>query len=410
VANSSGGKYQSLLAAFQLRQKPISKRALAKAKRIDDALWEQFARTHPGPKQQGGGLTKTVDSAPKRIEPATAAEQPEATYAAAKPPTVPQILMAECEYVSRRAPGSITEGLAEFLYENQARLWPHLKGEIIPRPEWYRSKPVEPIPEGSWGYRAKKVERSSDLTGDHAIKLYDSVAFAMRQHGAIMSAHVVILWESFGVHDHEIATRLLSEHLNQAKKWTAVGKCGEPRRRRRERTGEGFDFRLVYVHENAKQRGFHTHILCTVPRYAAKAFEAWSGKTLGRLARHDCFGRSVRVVSPRASNEDAAIVRGWNWFRYICKQLRQGYGLGPVDEPPTSLRTILKVWPYRVAQPVTCAQLVGGSQDIWTKAQKEAGYVSRLRHDNLDSIYDGNEMAEWRCRQRLAEFGPLNLG
>jgi len=233
----------------------------------------------------------------------------------------------------------------------------------------------------------------------------------MWQHGAIMNAHAIILWETMHVHNHETAARLLSEYLNQAKKWATVGKRGEPRQRRRERTGQGFDFRFVYVHENAMQRGFHTHILCTVPRDAAKAFETWSRKTLGRLARHQEDRRTVRVVPSRGRGEDAAVARCWNWFRYMTKQLNPRAGLGFIDEPPQSLRTILKVWPYREAQPVTCAKLVGGSHDIWTNAQKEEGFVSRLRSSSdLSTIYDGGEMDEWHSRQRLAQFGPLNLG
>ena len=89
--------------------------------------------------------------------------------------------------------------------------------------------------------------------------LYDAIAFAMWQNGVIMNAHVIILWETMHVHNHEAAARLLSDYLNQAKKWAAVGKLGESRQRRRERTGKDFDFRFVYVHENATQRGFHTH-------------------------------------------------------------------------------------------------------------------------------------------------------
>ena len=150
----------------------------------------------------------------------------------------------------------------------------------------------------------------------------------MWQHGAIMNAHVIILWETMHVFDHEAAARHLSEYLNQAKKWAAVGKRGEPRQRRRERTGQGFDFRYVYVHENGTQIGFHTHILCTVPRDAAKAFETWSRKTLSRLARHQGDGRTVRVVPSRAQSEDAAVGRCWNWFRYMTKQLNPSVRLG----------------------------------------------------------------------------------
>jgi hypothetical protein len=86
-----------------------------------------------------------------------------------------------------------------------------------------------------------------------------------------------------------------------------VGTLGEPRQRRRERTSQGFTFRFVYVHENATQRGFHTHILCTVPWSLAKDFSAWSMRTLARLARHHGDERTVRVVARYARDEGVAV-------------------------------------------------------------------------------------------------------
>jgi len=262
-------------------------------------------------------------------------------------------------------------------------------------PKGYRPPATLADIRSAFGLGPPKPTRSSDLRLE-VVRVYTAIAFAMRQHGAVMNTHVVIMWETLHVHDHGRATKILAEYLNQAKKWGAVGKVGEPRRRRRERTGAGFDFRYVYIHENATQMGFHTHILCTVPRDAAKAFEAWSRKTLARLARHCGDGRTVRVVPSKAKTDAAAVSRCWNWFRYISKQLGPNAGWGRAGEAPRPLREILKVWPYRTARPVTCAQLAGGSRDIWTKAQQEAGFESRLHCGDLSEIYAGRELDEWR--------------
>jgi len=251
-----------------------------------------------------------------------------------------------------------------------------------------------------------KKLRSSDLTADDAVKIYEAISFAMAEHGAVMTSHVVILWDTYRVRSHEQATDLLSEYLNQARKWARVGTPGQSRERRRQRTGEGFDFRFVYVHENGTQRGFHTHILCTVPRSAAKAFEAWTKAILARLTRYRGDGRSVRVVSSLARNEQSAVARGWNWFRYISKQLSPEAGIGRIDERPKPLREILKVWPYRTALPISCMKRVGGSKDIWTKAQRDAGFRSDLKCRDVGGIFSGHEMDEHRQQVVMRELLP----
>ena len=96
-----------------------------------------------------------------------------------------------------------------------------------------------------------------------------------------------------------------------------------------------------------------------------------SRKTLARLARHRGDGRTVRVVASNARDEGVAVARS--------KEFDPNVGFGRVDEKDRPLREILKVWPYRTARPVACAQMVGGSRDIWTKAQRAAGFQSELQ-------------------------------
>ena len=381
-----------MLAALRRPRPPTPKRALQRLERLRRAWPERFSAQPTAAPLQSSGKPASEDATGTDIAVELADNHATNVPAPGKAVSLDQ---AHCPPV----PGTLAAGIREYLYENQRAIWPHLKGDSISKPWWYETRSPA-VNDGINPFAPKRRSaRSPDLRADEVVRLYNAIAFAMWQHGMVMSAHVIILWETLHVYEHERATELLSEYLNEAKKWAAVGTTGVPRRRRRQRTGEGFEFRYVYVHENATQRGFHTHILCTVPRSAAKAFAAWSQHALARLARHRGDGRTVRVVASNAKTEEAAVGRCWNWFRYISKQLRPAAGWGFIDEPPRSLRLILKVWPYRIALPVTCAQLVGGSRDIWMKAQEEAGFKSQLVWgDDLDQIYSGRELNEWRDR------------
>jgi hypothetical protein len=393
AANPRGGTYQRLLAALRKREPAIPKRALRRMehkRRAHSAAFGERRSELLGVTQPESELTAT-----------------DATIFDLRDPPPQEQNQSDLMLTGAlEAPASTLEvELGWWVYENQRKLWPHLKGEVIPKPPGWEAPP--PLIAVNPFAPVRRPARSSDLTADAAVRLYNAIAFGMWRHGAIMNVHVVILWETLRVHEHERAAKILSEYLNQAKKGAAVGTPGAPRQRRRGRTGEGFEFRYVYVHENATQQGFHTHLLGTVPRPAADAFRAWSMKTLARLARHRGDGRTIRVVVSNAKDEDAAVARCWNWFRYMTKQLGRTVGWGRVDESPRPLREILKVWPYRTALPVTCARLVGGSQDLWSKAQKAAGFTSRLVGGDLDQIYAGGELNEWRSRLKAEELAKF---
>ena len=266
------------------------------------------------------------------------------------------------------------------------------------------------------------VLRSSDLSGEEAVGLFNAISFAMWMFGpsAIMNTHVTILWASLQISDHQHAMRLQGKFLNRSRKWGAVGLPGThpDRQRRHARTGEGFHFRYVYACENATQQGFHSHILCTVPRHLVPAFAAWSRHTLAKLAKHPGDETTVKVVASQERTERASVTRCWTWFRYLAKQLAAGASWGTIDGPATPLRTILQVWPHRTALPVTCTRLTGGSQDIWTGAQQKAGFRSELVYGDLDRLFSGGELEAWRERAReerqrqlLERIWPtLNIG
>jgi hypothetical protein len=259
------------------------------------------------------------------------------------------------------------------------------------------------------------VLRPSDLNGYEVVKLYNAISFAMWQFGpsAIPNCHIVILWATLGVTDHEHAARLLGEYLNRCQKWAAIGSPRATRQRRRARTGENFVFRYAYVHENGPQHGFHSHILCTVAPETVPVFKAWSRSILARLARHRGTEKTVRVIPSRELGEDALVKRCWSWFRYMAKQLNPIVSWVPVDtrsgEPlpggARQLREVLRLRPHRRTLYMTCRKLTGTSHDISTGAQRAAGFRSELEVGLPERIYDGQiydgaELDAWWERQR----------
>jgi hypothetical protein len=161
---------------------------------------------------------------------------------------------------------------------------------------------------------------SSDLSGKEVIKLYNAINFAQWQFGpsSIFNAHIIILWETYGIKNHEHASALLGLYLNEARKWAKVGHNPDPRRRRA-RTGKAFVFRYVYVHENTGAQGFHSHVLTVLSQPAVAAFRAWTRAILRKLTGQ-AGNPSCVVVKVRFGSEEVMIQRCWHWLRYLAKQ------------------------------------------------------------------------------------------
>jgi hypothetical protein len=261
--------------------------------------------------------------------------------------------------------------------------------------------------------------RWSDLNYKEVVCLWNAISFHMFQYGEVMSVHIVILWQTLGVTDHGKARYLLGQYLNRCQKWGQVGlKAPLNRRRqlqrslRQSRHGKGFVFRYVFTNECSGNKGFHSHVLASVPLWLVPVFEAWSLQTLGKLAQHPGTEKTLRVVVPsKAITESDAVERQWCWFRYICKQLEleDEPRWGNLAEPPQRLRDVLKLWPYQSGLPVRLpeGQLTGTSRDIGAAAQKAAGFLSELTSGDLTRIYDGHEFEDYRARLQEEERQKL---
>jgi hypothetical protein len=146
------------------------------------------------------------------------------------------------------------------------------------------------------------IKRSSDLTLRDALRVYNAMSYSMWKYGieGIMTSHIIIVWRTLKVEDHQQAADILSEYLNlEKKKWQRVRLMEMKPCIRNWLAHSGFKLNYIHVCENGTQQGLHTHILATIPWIFATVYKSWSQKTLTRLSGQPCTPETIEVVAPQ---------------------------------------------------------------------------------------------------------------
>ncbi|MBN9458135.1 MAG: hypothetical protein J0I54_15995 [Bosea sp.] len=251
--------------------------------------------------------------------------------------------------------------------------------------------------------------RRAVLTVDEVVKGFNAVSFAMRKHGTVMNAHFTFAWGLMGIRDHAEATRVFTAFNQEAAKWLAVGSPSMIKfRRRMTKRAEvgGTEHMYFYVHENARDRGFHTHMLAFIPPTKAALFKAWARGCLHRLSGYKGMHEdALHITVDNSRIESQRVAWCWARFRYMTKTLEPTWHVRGDKGEWLEGRAIFRPdRPFVEAAPVHCAQVTSGSRNIWTKAQADAGFVSRYRvTGELDRLYDGSELHERRREIERAE-------
>lgn len=255
---------------------------------------------------------------------------------------------------------------------------------------------------------APPVMQPSMLTAGDAIKVFNAISFAMWKHGTVMNTHIIIIWSMIPRMDEQNGMRVLGLYLNEARKWLGVG--SGPRRRMINDARQGEQMHHVWVHENAVQRGFHSHVLTHVPDELQGQFEVWSRARLAGLCKAHFPWKAFRLVRSYAkSNEDK--VRGaWRWYRYLMKQLDPAARLRVEDSlegvSAVALRDILKPWPARKSPPIPRMKLAGTSHSIGEGAQDTERFFSMLNQARFDELYNGLEFEDRRREELFKGIDP----
>lgn len=306
--------------------------------------------------------------------------------------------------------------IAQHLYENRKTLFAHL-----PRKDWPRLTRVHRL--SSRRLLKNNPFRPAELTKvrasvrasmlrSEAPRLYSAMAFAMWQYGRVMNAHVTILWKLLGVTDHNTAVKILSKYNHEAAKWLGVGDGDDVVRSRfsRRSLGTSAAHVFVYVHEQAQEKGFHTHELMCVPLGRAQEFAEWSRDCLLRLSKCARADEAAVYFSPASqkrrkfgpyggARESFAVDRQWRWFRYLTKSLDTAHReRSPIDGAWHVARDIFQMTkPFMATGPVSCRKLAGCSENIGPSAQRLAGFVSKFEAGDWAGLYSGSELEDYRA-------------
>ncbi|WP_407167919.1 hypothetical protein [Bradyrhizobium sp. ORS 111] len=252
-------------------------------------------------------------------------------------------------------------------------------------------------------------QKASALTVE-VPRLYAAVAYAMWQYGVVMNTHLIICWRLLGITHHAKAAELLSLYNHEAAKWLDVGTGDGVERRRvtRRASGTSAPHVFVYVHENAQEKGFHTHELMGLPVSRAQAFADWSRDCLARLAGKSKVDEAAVYFSPASAKlkrfkpyggarENFPIERQWTWFRYITKSLHPDH---MERSPDGGLRPAREIFgmtdPFMETPPVTCTKLAGYSENIGPGMQRRAGFKSKFESGDWANLYNGSELDDFR--------------
>lgn len=230
-----------------------------------------------------------------------------------------------------------------------------------------------------------------------AFKLYNATSFAMHEHGQPMNAQVTLNWRMLGVKQQSRAAHLLSVFNYKAGKMLAVGAPDKPRSPTERAWLGSSPYMYVYVHENIRDQGFHTHQLCYIPPEMGDSFNEWVLTCFGRLLKRS--GVSAQAISVRidkSGNARDAVARCWDRYMYITKTLCPYYGFCDANGRWLNARSIIKPYPFIETEPVHCPQIASGSRNIWSEAQREAGFWSRLTTGDYNRLYDGWELKQPR--------------
>ena len=234
------------------------------------------------------------------------------------------------------------------------------------------------------------------LTSDQFVDFYNAVVYA-NSLGHAMSAHVIITWGLLGIHDHtEAANTLTDRLLKHFQSWCKYKMNGaQPV--------------WIYVHENGRTHGFHTHLMFAIPNKLRKAFRSWLSQRLTEICRHNSMSKKAfEVVAPPSDR----IVRQWKYFQYLMKSINTEEELvahvGPLSHIPIKLLINRKT---KNTGDVLCKKKCGVSNVIGKKARQTAGFLSLLDQGVTDvrRLYAGMEYLRY-VRQKysvLDEWNPV---
>jgi hypothetical protein len=172
-----------------------------------------------------------------------------------------------------------------------------------------------------------------------------------------------------------------------------------------------FPHHYIYVHENARDRGFHSHLLMYFSPFSAVDrgdFREWARKFFRRRCGQ-LPSRAVRIQFRDYGDREKQVKLQWILFRYLCKGLDPRIRDRGEKSRPQPLTKLLRLKPIP-ANEVGCGQRCGCSHSLGPAARevaraKEPMRASAYDRRAWDDLYTGWELKQGDTRALLRPLG-----
>ena len=214
------------------------------------------------------------------------------------------------------------------------------------------------------------------LSGQQFVELYSAVSYA-NHLGIVMNVHVSITWGLLGIHGQNDAAKTLRyEFFKHLQEWCEYRMQGRQ------------PFVWLYVHEEGRRHGFHTHLLTAIPDELRGEFREWMAKRMSSLSRSGVVPKGAyKIVAPPSDK----IGRQWRYLQYLCKGIGGGEELASSvgTEPRVKAASLIRVPGGRPVD-VRCRKRCGVSNNIGRQARRNGRYESLLERGVTDALPLGN--------------------
>ena len=272
---------------------------------------------------------------------------------------------------------------------------PHV-GLVLPKRQKQRKKSLQPMKS-----RPTELERETP-------KLFNAASFLIWSTGKHFNTLVTVSAKELGFTDNAEFMKLMPVWHKEMARWMMNGTDRYRRRASRKCSPEASQPHYwISVAEHARDKGFHVHVLCVLPKGLKKAFVAKAWDWWVRHAKQVPTKAALHFECRWPTLQRAQYARHVYLLRYLLKTTAD---VPVLDRHGRQWSLRRAVW----AKPndctkvlVTVPQLAGICRALNSKAQQDEGFESSFDQRDFSFVYGNWEYGMWEDRMEQERMGLL---
>lgn len=239
-------------------------------------------------------------------------------------------------------------------------------------------------------------------------KLFNAASFLIWSTGKHFNTLITVSAKELGFTDNAEFMKLMPVWHKEMARWMMNGTDRFRRRASRKCLPEASQQHYwISVAEHARDKGFHVHVLCVLPKGLKKAFVAKAWDWWGRRAKQVPAKAALDFECRWPTEQRTQYARHVHLLRYVLKTTAD---VSVLDRNGRQWSLRRAVW----AKPndctpvlVTVPQLAGICRALNSKAQQDEGFESCFDQRDFSFIYENWEYGMWQARIEQKRMGLL---